>query len=81
MSRTPMSASALHVRIGRLVFDPDVLDAAIRPNEMEAHLRILLAAQLGLAHSAQSGKPCGRLDAVANAITTRVRESLSGTRT
>jgi hypothetical protein len=77
MNRAPLPASALHLRIGRVVLDPGVLDAHTRPGALEAYLQVSLAARFGM--EAPVAKPAGWMESVAGAVAARVRESLPGT--
>ncbi|GAB2502750.1 hypothetical protein GCM10027084_16670 [Pseudoxanthomonas sangjuensis] len=80
MNRERSAASAVHLRIGRLLVDADVLPNGIAPGDLQARLQEALA--MRFAESGFAGRDVsGWLDATAGAIETRVRDALPGTAT
>lgn len=77
MNRERFAASAIHLRIGRLVVDPEVLPNGTTPGDLRVRLQEALATRF--VESGFAGREVSDwLDATAGAIETRVRTTLPG---
>ncbi|WP_372015256.1 hypothetical protein [Pseudoxanthomonas sp. 10H] len=79
MNRRDIPATAIHLRIDRLVVDAGALDAGGMPRDLAARLQDAVSARLDGARPGHPPGDGGWLDAVAGDVATRVRSTMPGT--
>lgn len=80
MNRERLSASAIHLRIGRLVVDADVLATGTMPGDLATRLQDALAARFAQP-GATAQTSSNWLDATTSALEMQVRSALPGAET